>query len=106
MFTTDAQQHNSGYGALSAKDQIAEIFVFGKQQSHLARRECDDIGIAQTGSGFCDIEHVVTVGPQKRNQGCCDAFVSEPAHVLAVNDVFVGEIIGGKCLRGTDVVKR
>ena len=43
---------------------------------------------------------------QRRNQERRHAFVGEPAHELTVNDVFVSEIIGGKRLRGTDIVLR
>ena len=37
---------------------------------------------------------------------CRDAFIDEPAHALAVDDIFVGEVIGGKGLRGMDIIKR
>jgi hypothetical protein len=66
--------------------------------------EGDNIRVAQTRGGFRDIKHVMTAGAQKSNQRRRDAFVGEPAQVLPVNDVFVGEIIGGKSLRGPDVV--
>jgi hypothetical protein len=46
----------------------------------------------------------VTVRTQKRDQRRRNAFVREPTHLLAVNDVFVGEIVGGKRLRGLNVM--
>jgi hypothetical protein len=104
IFGPDAHQHNTGDRALPAKDKIAKILVLGEQQSLLAQRERDNIRVAQTGSGFRDIEHIVTVCPQKHDQRRRDAFVREPAHLLAVNDVFVGEIVGGKPLRGKDII--
>jgi hypothetical protein len=106
MFTADAQQHNARYGALPTKDKIAEIFVLGKEQSHLTRRERNNIRVAQTRNSFGDIEHVVTSAAQKPNQVGRDAFISEPSHASTVDDFFVGEIVGGKCLRGADIVKR
>jgi hypothetical protein len=69
-----------GYGALPAKDKVAEILVLGKQQSHLARREHDNIRVAQARCSFRDIEYVVSISAQKRNQSRRDTFVSEPAH--------------------------
>ena len=75
MFTADTHQHNAGYRALPAKDKIAEVFVLGKQQSRLARRERDNVCVAQTRSSFSDVEYVVTGGAQKCDQRRRDAFV-------------------------------
>ena len=105
MLTADAQQHNAGYGALPAKDEIAEIFVLSKEQSHLARRERNNIRVAQTRSSFGDIQHVMTGGAQKPNQVGRNAFVGEPSHASTVDDFFISEIIRSKGLRGADIVK-
>lgn len=105
MLTADAQQHDAWHGALPAKDQIAEILVLGKQKPSFARPEQNNICIAQTSSGLGDIEYVVTGGAQKPNQVGRDAFVSEPPHASAVDNFFVGEIVGGKCLRGAYIVQ-
>jgi hypothetical protein len=66
----------------------------------------NNIRIVQTRGSFRDIEHIVTGRAQKPNHGSRDAFVSEPAHASTIDDFFVGKIVGSKCLRGMDIVKR
>jgi len=90
----------------SAKDKFAKILVFGEQESFFTQRERDHIRVAQTNGCFRDIEYIVAVRTQKRDQWRRNPFVREPAHLLAINDVFVGEIVGGKCLRGQDIISR
>ena len=58
-----------------------EIFILSKQHPHLARRERDNIRIAQTRCSFRYVDHVVSVSAQKRDQARRDTFVSEPAHI-------------------------
>jgi hypothetical protein len=100
-----AHQHNARYGPLSTKDKIAEILVFSEQKSLLAQRERDDSGVVQPCGRFRHIEYLVASRAQYCDQRRRDAFVSEPAHASAVNNVFVGEIVRGKRLRGPDIVK-
>ena len=91
---------------LSTKNKVSEILVLGEKQPHLARREVDNIHVAQTRSRFGNISHIMTGGPQKSDQRRRNTFVSEPTHASAVDDFFVGEIVGSKCLRCVDIVKR
>ena len=70
---------------------------------HPGKGEGDDIGVAQASGSLGDIQDVVPDRPPKCDQGRCDTFVSEPAHILAVDDVFVGQIVGGESLRCQDI---
>jgi len=91
---------------LPTKNKVSEILVLGEKQPHLARREVDNIHVAQTCGSLRNVSYVMTGRAQKTNQRRCDAFVSKPTHASAVDDFFVGEIVGSKCLRGVDIVKR
>jgi hypothetical protein len=48
----------------------------------------------------------MTVYTEKPDQWRRDAFIREPTHLLAVNDVFVSEIVGGKRLRRLNIMLR
>lgn len=80
----------------SAKDKIAKILVLGKQEPLLAQRESYNIHIAHTCCGFRNVEDIVTTVTQVRDQWRRNTFVGDPAHLSAVDGVFVGKIIGGE----------
>ena len=69
------------------------------------QRERDNVRVAHTGCSFRNIEHIMTPPTQKCYQRRRDAFVREPTHVSTVDDIFVGQIIGSECLRGTDIIE-
>jgi len=97
---------SAGHRAFPAKGKITEILVFCEQETILLQRERNDVGVTQTRSRLRDVEHILTSGSQKHDQRRRDAFVGKPAHGSAVNDIFVCEIVGGKGLRGKDIVQR
>ena len=66
---------------LPTKHKIAEILVVGKQNSVFMEGKGDDIGVAQTSGSLGDVEDIMPGCSQKRDQGRCNTFVSEPAHV-------------------------
>ena len=53
------------------------------------------------------LNDVMSRWSQKRDQIHIHAFVDEPAHTdLTVDESFIGQIIGGKGLRRSNVIKR
>jgi hypothetical protein len=104
IFRVGAHQHDTRDRASPTNDQITEILVLGEQKPFLAQCQRNNVRVAETRSNFRDVENVVSGRAQRSNQGSRDAFVSEPAHVSAVDDVFVGGIISGKSQRGVDIV--
>lgn len=65
--------------------------------------ECYDIRFAQARGSLGDVKHVMTGRAEKGYQRCRNTFVGEPAQISTVDNVFVSEIVGCKCLRCPDI---
>lgn len=75
----DAQQDKTWNGLAATKHKLAEMVVSCGEKTPFPRRQHDDLHVAQTGSKFGDVKHVVTGAAQFSNQRDRDALVREPA---------------------------
>lgn len=74
-------QYNPRNSLPSAKDEIAEILVFGEKNPLLVLRKLDHIGIIQASRSFGNIKHIVAVSSKEFDQRRRNTLVSQPAHV-------------------------
>jgi hypothetical protein len=90
-----------------SEDEIAEILVFRQEQSSLALRTNHDLRVSRTRRHIGHVNNVMSILSQKRDQIHIHTFVDQPAHFdLTIDESFIGQIVSGKGLRRTNVIKR
>ena len=89
------------------KDQVTEILVFRHQQAIFAICAAHDLYVGRPRRNIGHVDSVVPALVQKGDQRRIHAFVDQPAHaVLAIDERFIGQIVGGEGLRRPNVFER
>ena len=107
LVRADPQQYQPGHRLRLSEHQIAKILVFGKQQTVLISRATHHGHIAHLRRDFRNIDDIMSELAELPGKRGVDTFIEQPAHATSpVDQLLIGEIVGGKGLSGANVVDR
>jgi hypothetical protein len=77
---SNTHQYEPGHYHVQAKDEFAEIFIFGQQKSVFVIRSPQKLCIGRSRRDFGRVDHIVAAAAKVTHERCIDAFVGKPPH--------------------------
>jgi len=79
-FRSNTHQYEPGHYRVQAKDEFAEIFIFGQQKSVFVIRSPQKLCIGRSRRDFGRVDHIVPAAAKVTHERCIDAFVGKAPH--------------------------
>jgi hypothetical protein len=88
--TFQPNEDNAKRGAPLEHDEVPEILVIGEEHRRLPDRCCEDVHVGAALCALLDIQHVMPVRTQSRDDLAGNVLIGEQPHALASSPPSVG----------------